>query len=273
MLGASIQFLASIAMPISYVGLLYVFDKDGIDRNDPKSVRLRFTAAFVSSAASLILTYVLLFPWDPHPLRTMGIHLDGSFAAVLIPSFLIFLIYAGHLLIMYYDQLLDSYLDINQWKYSFSQITWIRDAIVAPATEEITFRGCAATLMASALQSQWLAILLSPLAFSVSHFHHIGDDQRKGATLNQAIAKRVFQMLYTYLFGAYATYLHQSTGHILAPIVTHSLCNSLGIPMVSEIQTFPDAETRKKLWLTFIFGAICFVLLVGPLTHKSLYSS
>ena len=71
------------------------------------------------------------------------------------------------------------------------RLLWnIGNILQAPATEEITFRGCAATLMASALQSQWLAILLSPLAFSVSHFHHIGDDQRKGATLNQAIAKR-----------------------------------------------------------------------------------
>lgn len=66
--------------------------------------------------------------------------------------------------------------------------------------------------------------------FSLSHFHHIFEDRKQGLVLRESLATRStadfcplphiycqiqnlgFQMLYTYLFGLYATYIFFTTG-------------------------------------------------------------
>lgn len=58
----STLFYLSLASAISssYVALLYAFDFDGVDRNDPRSVKRRFVAAAVNNIASIACTYAVL---------------------------------------------------------------------------------------------------------------------------------------------------------------------------------------------------------------------
>lgn len=56
---------------------------------------------------------------------------------------------------------------------------------------------------------------ISPLFFSLSHLHHIGDDMRHDYSLSEALCMRGFQSVYTYMFGAYATYFLMRTGKSL----------------------------------------------------------
>ncbi|VDM62308.1 unnamed protein product [Angiostrongylus costaricensis] len=122
----------------------------------------------------------------------------------------------------------------------------------APLTEEIAFRCCCASLLSDCL-SPALTIIVSPLFFALSHFHHVVDDTRQGVTLSLSIFTRAFQFTYTYLFGAFATYLFLSTGHALAPIVTHAMCNSLGLPLFKEIGIHFQRCLTKAFFITLMF--------------------
>jgi hypothetical protein len=52
--------LLSGAIPIVYVALLYVFDYDGIDRDNILSIKRRFGAALVANILSIAVTYSTL---------------------------------------------------------------------------------------------------------------------------------------------------------------------------------------------------------------------
>ncbi|EYB92378.1 hypothetical protein Y032_0195g1510 [Ancylostoma ceylanicum] len=267
--GASISL--AVLFPLSYVGLLHIADHDGTDRNDPRSIRKRFIAATVNNVLSVAITYVVLSQrGDPFPLRSMGFRAEGIAAATILPAVLVTVLYTGQWMMMFLDGHLWSNFSLSEWRASFNRPTWIRDAIMAPITEEIAFRCCCASLLSGCL-SPLMTIIVCPLPFASSHFHHIGDDRRRGFSLSQAIARRTFQFAYTYAFGAYATYLFLTTGHALAPIVTHAMCNSLGLPMFTEIGAFAHKYQRVLLWTAYIAGMCGFTLLVGPLTRSELY--
>uniref|UniRef100_A0A1I7X2B7 CAAX prenyl protease 2 n=1 Tax=Heterorhabditis bacteriophora TaxID=37862 RepID=A0A1I7X2B7_HETBA len=259
-MGCGISVGLSLLFPLSYVGFLYVMDRNGTDRNDPASVKKRFIAAGINNVLSMTVTWIVLNQKDNHPLRSMGFRLDGSFNALVIPSVLVGVLYTGQWLMMYFDGQLKYIFSTREWRHSVVQITWVRDAIMAPITEEITFRCCSASLMIQCL-SRSHTILICPLLFAASHFHHVGDDMRKGFSFSQAINRRAFQFLYTYVFGAYATYLFISTGHALAPIITHSLCNSLGLPLIMEIYGYPKRSQRNALWSAYFLGIAGFITL------------
>ncbi|KAK6759104.1 hypothetical protein RB195_016366 [Necator americanus] len=267
--GASISL--AVLFPLSYVGLLHIADHKGTDRNDPLSIRKRFIAAVVNNVLSVTITYgVLSQRGDPSPLRSMGFRAEGTIAALILPAVLVAVLYTGQWLMMYLDGHLWSNFSLSEWKASFCQPTWIRDAIMAPVTEEIAFRCCCASLLSGCL-SPLMTIIVCPLPFASSHFHHVGDDRRRGFSLSEATARRAFQFAYTYAFGAYATYLFLSTGHALAPIVTHAMCNSLGLPMFTEIATFTHRWQRGLLWAAYAAGTCGFIVLLGPLTKAELY--
>ncbi|CAK5031287.1 unnamed protein product [Meloidogyne enterolobii] len=82
---------------------------------------------------------------------------------------------------------------------------------MAPITEEISFRACSVPLLAHCLGNN-LTIFVAPISFSFSHIHHLIEDRKRRISLSNAFASRVFQMLYTYLFGLYATYIFFQTG-------------------------------------------------------------
>jgi prenyl protein peptidase len=42
--------------------------------------------------------------------------------------------------------------------------------------------------------------------------------------------RSVFQLAYTTLFGAYATFLYLRTGSLLAVVLVHAFCNWMGLP-------------------------------------------
>ncbi|KAK5972811.1 CAAX prenyl protease 2, partial [Trichostrongylus colubriformis] len=225
----------AVLFPLTYVGFLHIADHDGTDRNDPHSIRKRSIAAVVNNVLSVAITYFVLWQRnDPSPFRSMGFRSEGTLAAIIWPATLIGVLYTGQWVLLYLDGQLRSMFSMSEWKASFQQYTWVRDVIVGPVTEEITFRCCCVSLLKNCV-SPTVAIFVSPLPFACSHLHHIGDDRRRGFTQSQAIAKRVFQLAYTYLFGVYATYLFLNSGHAFAPIVTHAVCNCLGLPLFNEI--------------------------------------
>lgn len=77
-------------------------------------------------------------------------------------------------------------------------------------------------------------IFLSPLVFGLAHAHHLYEFRlaHPGVPLAAALLRSAFQLGYTTLFGAYATFVYLRTGSLLAVFAVHVLCNCMGLPRV-----------------------------------------
>ncbi|VDN07781.1 unnamed protein product [Thelazia callipaeda] len=258
------------AISSSYVALLYTFDYGGMDRDNPESIKRRLLGATVNNVASIACTYSVLYKHHESPLSTMGIHTRGIYTACLLPTILTCICYLGNWVMMYIDNNLRCLFHLNELKRNASNIIWIRNILLAPVTEEVAFRACASTLILQCLSST-TTIFVAPIPFALSHLHHIFDDMKRGYSKYEAMSRRTFQMSYSYLFGAYATFLFVRTGNILAPIISHSVCNNMGLPLFFLIKTYPKRSTRAILWFSYGTGFILWLWLLEPFTNAKLY--
>lgn len=61
MLMSTVLYLSlATGVTSSYVALLYAFDFNGVDRNDPRSIKRRLFAAAINNVLSIICTYAVL---------------------------------------------------------------------------------------------------------------------------------------------------------------------------------------------------------------------
>ena len=77
-------------------------------------------------------------------------------------------------------------------------------------------------------------IFLTPIIFGVAHVHHFYEFRLTHPQVPAAAAlvRSLFQLGYTTLFGAYATFLFLRTGSLAAVCVVHAFCNCMGLPQV-----------------------------------------
>jgi len=68
--------------------------------------------------------------------------------------------------------------------------------------------------------------------FGLAHIHHFYEFRltHPRTPLLGALLRSLFQLVYTTLFGAYATFLFLRTGSLLVAIVAHTFCNWMGLP-------------------------------------------
>lgn len=77
-------------------------------------------------------------------------------------------------------------------------------------------------------------VFLSPVLFGLAHFHHFYEFRLSypGVPIFAALARSVFQLGFTTVFGAYATFVYIRTGSLLAVCLVHAFCNAMGLPRV-----------------------------------------
>lgn len=68
------------------------------------------------------------------------------------------------------------------WVNSFQNILWLRNHVVAPLSEEFTFRACMMPLLLQTFPPL-RAILITPLFFGIAHLHHIIERYKNGMQL------------------------------------------------------------------------------------------
>ncbi|VDK55848.1 unnamed protein product [Anisakis simplex] len=267
----TLNVVLATGISCSYVGLIYAFDYNGSDRNNPRSIKRRFLGALMSDLLGITATYMAIGRYHRDPFGVMGIHRRAIFSAAFIPAILTSVFYLGDWVMAWVDGHLSELFGLLQWRDNLTKLTWIRNRIMAPVTEELAFRACTATLMLQCL-STTATVFIAPLPFALSHLHHVFDDMKRGRTREQAVPQRVFQTSYSYLFGAYATFLFVRVGNIIAPIVCHSICNNMGLPSFEYIDSYPKRSTRILLWISYLGGFFAWMLLLMPLTDPALYS-
>lgn len=78
-------------------------------------------------------------------------------------------------------------------------------------------------------------VLITPFFFGIEHMRNIVQELSHGERLNSALRSGLIQFIYTTFFGFNSTYLFISTGHLMAPLVTHVMCNYMGLTDLNEL--------------------------------------
>lgn len=122
-------------------------------------------------------------------------------------------------------------------------------------------------------------IFLSPLVFGLAHVHHLYEFKvtHPGVPMSAAVLRSVFQLGYTTLFGAYATFVYLRTGSLLAVFGVHVLCNCMGLPRVWGRVTGRNDEGAEvvvsRAWslayyVLLVTGAFCWYKGLWTLTDS-----
>lgn len=259
-----------IIIPFSYVFLINTLYDHRRPRNYPPNVLRRFFAAIFNTIISTMATIFLLNSFSFDPFTEMGFRKNGLIAAITFPTLLTAIFYTGNLATLVLDGSATKIFDANFWTAPFNNIFWLRNALMAPITEELSFRACSATLLRICI-GEFAATFVAPISFSLSHLHHIFEDQKQGIPMEDAFLTRGFQMLYTYFFGIYVTHIFFQTGHIIAPILCHSICNLLEIPVIDEVCQFVSWRIQTILYCLHFGGFITWLILRPYLLSIDLY--
>jgi len=285
--------LYCVALSTCFVGSLYALVPSRIRRLDRDNIQQIRGRMFAVSMVSLVstLTYPLVFcniamegiegspsalefmGWKWHLRTVLGVLAHtaslyfGSIATMLVQvidryarspadtsfSAIFFSAFIKPVVSPYFDPFDES----ERWSQ-------IRNIIMAPLTEEIVFRGCMMSpLLASGLGPIG-ATFIAPLFFGVAHAHHAILKLQGGAKPAHVIVLTAFQFTYTSLFGSYAAHVFIRTGSIPAVFLSHSFCNSMGLPDLSFLYKTGGRysslyQFRFFLLISYLIGVITFV--------------
>ncbi|KAG8716893.1 hypothetical protein FRC08_008597 [Ceratobasidium sp. 394] len=282
------QFLlASGFFAGSYVGSIYALQSARLggptlakSRDDPEVIRTRLLAVSVSTVGSVVGMGVIVWRTGNLPTFWDAIRPSSKLLGLVLPSLalrpllLTPLLYLGPLYSAWLDE---SFPFMSDWSYQrdivkkFASWTGIRNFFMSPLTEELVFRSCvigAAQLAGIGLKK---IVFLTPLWFGIAHIHHANEQfNRLGRTkqaLQQALVISTVQLVYTTVFGWYASFLFVRTGSVIVPTFAHTFCNIMGMPTVGhDISTHPNR--KLPIWLTHAIGLIGFGFALGPWTSQ-----
>jgi membrane protease YdiL (CAAX protease family) len=102
--------------------------------------------------------------------------------------------------------------------------------------------------------------------------------QKNGAPIKTVLFSTIFQLVYTTLFGAYASYCYIKIGSLPAIVILHSFCNFMGLPDVSLLFGFVqgggDAESLQRSrilsGIAYIAGIASFWVCFGLFPYEEL---
>lgn len=229
----------------------------------------------------------------------MGFRTKGFLVALSIPLLLTATLFLGPICAIIINGVWKLYLEPVYWVDCFKNILWIRNHIVAPLSEEFTFRACMMPLLLQSYRPT-TAVLLTPLFFGVAHLHHNIERVRSGMDWKTALIVSskfidylqaeliwktqlnwfpffcslftAFQFAYTGIFGIYSAYLFAKTGHFIAPFIAHAFCNHMGFPDIQEVLTQQD--NKKYIILAcYVIGLVSWIYLLPVVTEPKWYSN
>lgn len=274
-----LALLAASSLAFIYVGSLYIWKRDGDNdhRDSPHTIRRRFLSAFCTVCISPLVVKAfgspeLLAQW---PLATiLGARTAGLASALFWPLLLTVVLFSGPLVVMFSsdNSLLRLRSKLYNWQYYLTNLIFWRNYIVAPFTEEFTFRACMLPILLGRYSTKNV-VLFSPMLFGIAHFHHMIERVRSGQSLQSAFLISSFQFTYTTIFGVYSAHLYVQTGHLAACVVVHAFCNFMGFPDFGEVLHQPQTSRRLAYSAVYVMGLVAFCFLLTPLTDPTIYAN
>ncbi|KAG8376699.1 hypothetical protein BUALT_Bualt09G0091100 [Buddleja alternifolia] len=281
---------ACTAMAVFYVAILY-FPTLILRLPPPNSFKSfmirRFICAAVSSIVSLVVcAFILQIRWNAsNVIGVYGIRLDHSWQALVFPLSLTSLMYTGSFVLKILSMsrasnehfnsgenlsnvcIRSAFLKFIDLVVSItSNVSYWRNYFVAPLTEELVFRACMIPLLLCGGFSTYTVIFLCPIFFSLAHLNHLFElSTQQNFSLLRACTVVGFQLGYTVIFGAYASFLLVRTGHLTAPLIAHIFCNFMGLPALYS-------RRSGMVSVAFAMGMLGFFWLLFPLTSPHLYN-
>ncbi|KAL3666826.1 hypothetical protein V7S43_008444 [Phytophthora oleae] len=287
---ATTAVIACSCMAAAYVGVLYTLPQPirRLPRDHPTHILARFLLICIFCA---ICPFVLAVFYD-HDEASMsfaqwlGIRWEGLVQAIIIPLFATSVLFTGSLLAnalrllnvskQFHSNGLWFAIKNSALYYSITRdrLPSLRTYVLGPLTEEFVFRSCMVPLLVCAQFTVKQIVLGSPLMFGAAHLHHFMEYVRHGRSPKDAALTVGFQLIYTSLFGAYATFLFLRTGHFASIFLVHVFCNVMGFPDLSFFNPESSLHPFRLVLLgAYFFGIYGFSLLLMPLTEPSIYSS
>ncbi|ROT38839.1 hypothetical protein SODALDRAFT_344644 [Sodiomyces alkalinus F11] len=210
-----------------------------LSRDDPRVIRARIRSALASTVSCSICTYFILSnshgSVESTPLHAMGYWPLGlrETAGSLLLTAILFAAPLYETLLL--DGLWVDWVTLRPLHDLWTTWTGWRNIAMGPLTEELLFRSASVPLFLLARMSLGSTVFLTPIVFGLAHIHHFYEFRitHPEVPLAAAIARSILQFSYTSLFGAYATFVFLRTRSLLAVVLVHALCNSIGLPRFS----------------------------------------
>ncbi|POM75407.1 Prenyl protein protease [Phytophthora palmivora] len=287
---ATTAVIACSCMAAAYVGVLYTLPQAirRLPRDHPTHILARFLLICIFCA---ICPFVLAVFYD-HDEASMsfaqwlGIRWEGLVQAIIIPLFITAVLFTGSLLAnalrllnvskQFHSNGLWFAIKNSALYYSIThdRLPSLRTYVLGPLTEEFVFRSCMVPLLVCAEFTVKQIVLGSPLMFGAAHLHHFMEYVRHGRSPKDAALTVGFQLMYTSLFGAYATFIFLRTGHFASIFLVHVFCNVMGFPDLSFFNPESSLHPFRLVLLgAYFIGIYGFSLLLMPLTEPAIYSS
>ncbi|KAF6205522.1 hypothetical protein GE061_019695 [Apolygus lucorum] len=262
-----------LTLSVAYVCSLYVWSSP-LNRDHPSTIKRRLVSVSVMGVVSPIFTYYCVSEellakhslWD-----LLGMRWPGMLAASAVPLLLTMFLFLGPLVVKTQSESLAALAEPSYWVENLTSIYWLRDHIIAPLSEELTFRASLLPLLVQCV-SPVKAVFISPMFFGVAHLHHIFGQVQSGVPFKRAALISGFQFSYTTLFGAYSAFLFLRTGHFVAPFLAHAFCNFMGFPDFGEVLSYSEPK-RSLTFGLFVAGFVSWCFLLVPLTDPLLYEN
>lgn len=152
-----------------------------------------------------------------------------------------------------------------------STLVGVRNFVIGPLTEEFVYRSCVLAFHLSAINSSHVSstymIFVTPLYFGVAHLHHAYEMYLESRYPLQVIGFiSLFQLLFTSVFGWYASFLFLRFGSVWPPVFVHAFCNAVGPPTFNQV-----GNGKVDTWIyrgLLVAGLVAFSRLLFVLTES-----
>lgn len=143
-----------------------------------------------------------------------------------------------------------------------------------PAVTGELIAGSAVTALSG---SPWNVVWANPFCFGLAHAHHFVEKIRSGTPVVNALKITAAQLAYTSIFGVVATILFMRIGNIYSAILSHIICNSVGLPDVAFCNSPGNRKSdfyscmypyRYLHLMIHLIGLLLFTVLLFPFTEQ-----
>lgn len=256
-----------------FVASLYIWQSP-YERNHPTTIKQRFCSVVIVMVICIIIVNQFLDSEESKNVtlaESLGFRTTGLLPAMVFPLLLTMILFLGPLAMHGFSELWYIISNPPLLTSCFGNLIWIRNIIVAPITEEFTFRACMVPLLLQCYKP-YTAVLICAFFFGIGHIHHMFERLKAGEPINIVILISCCEFFYTALFGAYSAFLFVRTGHFIAPVLAHAFCNIMGFPDFNRVFIYKNPK-KAILASLFVAGIVFWALLLVPLTDPKLYDN